>query len=413
MSQEVKLINIKDLVLWTENPREPINPHAKDQDIVNKALEDRASKWTLSKLAKEMGEFYDFSELPTVVYHDKKPVVYDGNRRMILAKLKHGLVEYNGYSAMDIPEIPIQIPCNVCTEDVALKNVYRKHSESGSWQPLERDMFLNKFMKERKSAFLIIEENTHLISNNPHLNQRFVKEEILRDDLLQEMGFDTKSNKLISVHSEEDAIKIFHDISQKVKEKTISTRNNRGRILDILDKSTKKIISSNKSNHYQTLKLDTSLVSFDKIEKTPRQTRRTAAKNTEIFGGKLILRVGDINSLYRDIEDLYNYYLENKKQLSELFPSLIRMSLRLLCEAAAKDTKTNLDGFINKNFSKAKGNLSKEYKTTLSNQNVTESSMIQLLHTGAHNYSSSTNIEQTIAMSIIIGEILKITHEKK
>jgi len=37
MDQEVKELNIKDLVLWTENPRDPIDEFATDQDIVDKA----------------------------------------------------------------------------------------------------------------------------------------------------------------------------------------------------------------------------------------------------------------------------------------------------------------------------------------------------------------------------------------
>lgn len=38
MKQEIKYIPIKDLVLWTENPRDPISPNASDQDVVNRAL---------------------------------------------------------------------------------------------------------------------------------------------------------------------------------------------------------------------------------------------------------------------------------------------------------------------------------------------------------------------------------------
>ncbi len=75
MDEEVKYISIKKLVLWTENPRDPIDKKAVDQDIVNRALDDDLRKWTLATLAKEMGDYYDFSELPTVVYHGKIPVV--------------------------------------------------------------------------------------------------------------------------------------------------------------------------------------------------------------------------------------------------------------------------------------------------------------------------------------------------
>lgn len=189
MNQEVIYINIKELVLWTENPRDPIDENATDQDIVDKALDDQFYKWNLAKLAKEMGDYYDLSELPTVVYHGQKPVVYDGNRRIILGKIKHGFVVPSKPTNIQIPYFPEEIPCNVCTEKIALNNVYRKHSDTGSWQPLERDIFLYKFMEEEKSAFLILEEDTRIISANPHLNKGFVKDEIFKEENLKSMGF--------------------------------------------------------------------------------------------------------------------------------------------------------------------------------------------------------------------------------
>ena len=143
-NQEVRNIKIKDLVLWTENPRDPIDETAADQDIVDIALTTRSSKWELSKLAKEMGAYFDLSEIPTVVYNGNKPVVYDGNRRVILAKIKLGLAKLPEDSKIVLPDFPEEIPCNVCTKDVAIKNIWRKHENNGSWQWLERDIFAPK-----------------------------------------------------------------------------------------------------------------------------------------------------------------------------------------------------------------------------------------------------------------------------
>lgn len=412
MEQEVKYIKIQDLVLWTENPRDPINQNATDQDIVDRALNDEFSKWTLPKLAKEMGDYYDFSELPTVVYHDNKPVVYDGNRRIILGKVKHGFVTVPNQTNIKIPNFPEEIPCNVCIKKIALNNVYRKHSDTGSWQPLERDIFLHKFMGEEKSAFLILEEDTGIIRANPHLNQRFVKEEIFRDDILETMGFTIKDGRLNSVHNDQEAYSILSDISQKIDKKEITTRKNRGKIIEILEPQSQKLIDQNKSN-----KLHLSKIKFGESKdgtKTTRQTKRTNKKDNELFGGKLYLRIGDVSNLYRDILDLYHFYIEKKDELSQTFPSLIRMSLRLLCETAAKeDNNKKFENYLKGHFSDAKSTLDQNIKTTLSNQNVNEASIVQLLHTGAHNYQSSSNMEQTIALSIIIGAIISLTHGKE
>ena len=410
MDQEVKYIHIKDLVLWTENPRDPIDENAVDQDIVNRALNDDLHKWTLANLAKEMGDYYDFSELPTVVYHGQKPVVYDGNRRIILGKIKHGLVETPNGADTLIPDFPEEIPCNVCSKKIALINVYRKHSDTGSWLPLERDVFLHKFMGKEKSLFLVLEEETGIISENPHLNQRFVKEEVFKEETLKSMGFFIENGNLHSIHNNQEGYSILSDISRKIEQKDITTRKNRGKVIEVLEPSSQRIIDHNKKNIPHPSKI--TFAESKDPGKNKRLSSRTPKKKAMLFGGKLYLRMGEVSNLYRDIVDLYEFYIKNKNHLSQTFPILIRMSLRLICEIASKDRNTNLDNYLKNNFKKAKETLNQDVKTTLANQNVRGNSIIQLLHTGAHYYESSSNMEQTIALTIIIGAIITITHGK-
>lgn len=135
--QHIVDIKLDDLVLWSENPRDPLDEEADNEVIIQKALgeEPDSPRWQLSKLAKEMGDDYDFSELPTVVpiENSNKYRVYDGNRRVILAILKsRGITP--GSSQIQLPMFPEAIPCNVCTKEIALKHVFRKHNDSGSWR---------------------------------------------------------------------------------------------------------------------------------------------------------------------------------------------------------------------------------------------------------------------------------------
>lgn len=407
MSQSVQTIKMSDLVLWTENPRDPIRVRVSNQQIVDRAVSDPANKWNLLKLAREMGPHYDYSELPTVVFRGKTPVVYDGNRRVALGMIAAGLVK--GEIDIDLPDFPDALPCNVCSEDIALMNVYRKHAETGSWAPLERDIFLNKHMGEEKTAFLVIEEATGLISGNPHLNQRFVKEEIFHEDVLEKLGILVRSGKVTSRHSSGETRAILEDISRKVKDKTISTRHNRGKVKAVLDPHHQKLIEEHKAAKPREVGL--------KRKSAPevidqRRTRRTQTKAHALFGGPLFLSVGAVSNLYRDIVDLEAFYTQNKDRLSASFAALLRMALRLLCETAAKDRSKTLDGYVRGEFAAAKASLDQNAKTTLANQNVTESSIVQLLHTGAHNYAAAANVEQTMAMSIVIGAILTGTHGK-
>jgi hypothetical protein len=411
MSQQIKVISIKDLVLWTENPRDPIKPNAKDQEVVNRAFIDKLAKWNLQKLAKQMGSRYDFSELPTVVYQGKKPVVYDGNRRIVLGKVKHGLVTIPKEINYSIPEYPDKIPCNVCSKKIGLENVLRKHGESGSWSPLERDIFLHKFMGKEKSAFLILEEETGIITENPKLNKRFVKEEVFDIASLDKLGFSIKNGSVYSVHNNIEGFNILNDIAKKVESSKISTRNNRGKVLEVLTPTNQKSVKSNIKKKSHLAKI--SFRKEDKDAKKGKITRRTKKKASAIFGGDLYLVLGETSNLYRDIVDLYNFYITRKDSLSDSFPGLIRMALRLLCESASKDKKSKMENYLKKYFDEAKKGLDSDIRTTLSNQNVTKSSITQLLHTGAHKYQSSSNMEQTIAMTIIIGSILTLSHGKK
>lgn len=409
MKQEVKLLKLADLVLWTENPRDPIRADAKDQDIVDKALSDTHGNWGLPKLARAMGGHYDFSELPTVVFHGKRPVVYDGNRRIVLGKIKLNLVNAQGIDPSGLPDFPQQIPCNVCSKEIALINVYRKHADSGSWRPLERDIFLHKHMNQPKSPFLVLEEQTGIISANPFMNRRFVKEEIFRDEVLAKIGLKIDGGKFQSKHANAETSTILSDITRKVRDKVINTRDNRGEVLEVLDSHTQEIVATNGLKKFKN-------AATDKPELEPKaaqiKTRRTLPKAAKIFGSPLYLKSGDVSNLYRDLVDLHAFYANNKTKLSQSFPSVIRMALRLLAETAAKDIGEDMADYVKSRFPHAKARLNQDHKTTLSNQNVTESSIVQLLQTGAHNYSAASNMEQSLAVSIVLGAILTNSHGK-
>ena len=404
MSQEIRNILLKDLVLWSENPRDPITSDASNEDIVARAISN-SEKWELQKLANNMGDFYDFSELPTIVYKKGKPIVYDGNRRVILGLLSHHLVNIE-HNIKNIPSYNITIPCNVCSEDIALQSIWRKHAESGSWDPLERDIFQHNHLKKDKSNFIIIDEATGLISNNKELNKVFVKEEIFSNENLKKLGFSIQRGKLCSQHSELEGQRILDNLAEQVKNKNISTRKNRGKVYEILKPENQKVIDANWTNPSKEY---TSTNPITPVVK--RQSARSKKKATPIFGGKLYLNSGDVSDLYRDITELYDFYDKHKNKLGPSFPVIIRMALRLLVESAADDK--GIKDYIDQHFENAKLNLSQDEKTTLFSHNVSEKTLTQLLHIGAHKYGASKNLEQSLAMSLLIGKILEQSHGQK
>ena len=257
-----------------------------------------------------------------------------------------------------------------------------------------------------------------------------MKEEIFSEVLMNKMGFSLEKGILKSFYNEQEARSILEDLSQKIKDKEITTRKNRGKVVEVLKPSSQQLIDQNNTSPRlveaaaeqpvdgrngntspHSIKVDVEKP-VDK-QGVSRQSKRTLKKEPELFGGRLYLYIGEVSDLYRDIVDLYRFYVERKSALSQTFPSLIRMSLRLLCEAAAKENNKLMKDYLQSNFASAKERLDQDTKTTLSSQNITEDSIVQLLHIGAHKYQASSNIEQTLALSIIIGAILLITHGKE
>ena len=423
MQQKIEYIKVKELVLWTENPRDPIDSSASDSDIVKQAVLDSRKKWNLKSLANEMGAYYDFSELPIVVYKDNKPVVYDGNRRVALAKLKLGLVSVDGIDCDSLPEVPIDLPCNVCTEEIALESVYRKHVRSGnSWSILERDIFASKFQHSGKSVFLMFEESTEgFISKHPEMNQRFVRDEVLTETNLKEMGFEFQDGTLRTRHSDKEVEVLLENLLDKIKTKAISTRGPyRGKPISVLDIRVQEIIAANRDKELRSYCTHTTITNEEPsltygVNKpfATRKTRITKSTKTPFFGRKLILKPGSVNNLYRDISTLCEI-IENKENIfSDYVFAIIRMSLRLLCETAYKDLNhKDYKEYILAYGPKAKKKLDQDTKTLLSNQNVTTDTLTQLLNTGAHNYLSSTSVEQAKCISILLGTILEESHGK-
>lgn len=416
-NQEIRNLKIEDLVLWTENPRDPISPDSSDQDVAVKAFDDVDGRWNLKKLIADMGEYYDYSELPIVVFDQDRPVVYDGNRRVLLGKIKKGLVSVpTGYDLdiSKIPEFPDMLPCNVCTQDIALKSVCRKHSDIGSWDILGRDVFMHKYMHEPKSTFLIVDEFTGLISGNPSLNKRFVKDEVFTDSVLEQLGFKVEGEVLKSSLTAAGQKRVLEDLKEKIVNKTISTRRNRYSVRGALDETSKRLIDNSKDNPFAEVSaFGATQLEDPVIRRTPRKTKRTRKVDLSFMGETIELKLGNVNDLYRDILSIAQFYQENIEKLSNKFPALLRMSLRLLVETAAGEDKKTIDKYIDTYFDKGKALLSKDEKTTLSNNSVAKASLSQLLNTGAHNYSDSLSYDKAYAMSLIVAKMLSISHGRK
>lgn len=341
--QEIKSIKVDDLRLWTENPRDPINTELSDYDVIRRAIDENPKDWNLDKLYSEMGNYYDFSEIPTVVYVNDVPVVYDGNRRVALLKYLQNPDLYSKlsgklYLAQESPQMLSlrEIPCNVCDAETALTNIERKHSSNGSWSVLQRDYFLHYHRGYPKSTLLILEEQTKLISTNRKMNQRFVRDEVLTPKNLKDLGIsiDNESEKILSVYDEEKTQEILSNIVDAVNDKRITTRgNNRGQL-----KATIESARPSKPSDIKEFDLESSKEFRPKTEDEdiPQKRRTPISKKPEIlFGKTLALKDGQVNDLYRAVDGIFNRFKSDPREMNIVLP-IIGMSLRLLLDVAAR-----------------------------------------------------------------------------
>lgn len=424
--QDIQKIKVKDLCLWTENPRDPIDTDATDTDIIKHAIDENPKAWNLDKLVAEMGAHYDLSELPTVVYIDDKPVVYDGNRRVAVLKYLQNPQLYSevsgrlplGYESQELKDLT-EIPCNVCNRETALINIERKHSSNGSWGILQRDYFLSTHRGQKKSFFQEIEEQTGLISQHPKMNQRFVKEELLTPKKLEEIGFSRTKDGLIANYTDDKSKMIFDEIVSAVNDGSIDTRTSRGKLKNALLKRNPNLqkelegFDKNKSTNIVHITPD---APKERVRKTP------ISRSVDIaFGRTLSLKDGPVNDLYRGIDMIYASNHKDEKRLACVLP-IVGMSMRLILDVAARkyyeengSTKIARDQLYKEFLKEAKQNMSQENKNFVSLTTgwlSDKENMDGLLAKYAHgNITAQKN--DILNASIIVGDILEVYFKKE
>ena len=379
--QQVEYIPLDDLVLWTENPRDPLDGDYTNDDVIRRATDGRNEKqWQLSKLSKEMGDRFDLSELPTVCRIDDGPKyrVYDGNRRVILAMLRKAGLTTEGQQQLVPPDFPDPIPCNVCDEETALENVERKHRGNGSWKQYERDRFMFDYRGGPKTVLIRLEELIKAVTKWPALNMRYVEDDVFNKKHLEEMGL---------LPDEPDfgvPLELLEELVEAVADKLdneLNTRNARndpasvlpGELMDRIrearhrrpagekaDGRERELPSDNSEPPSQShggpgrddvLRTDTSgtLPHTDASARRRRgRTRQVKPASIPVFGNPsgLRLQTGDVNNMYRTLEELWNMYARGGMRNAAAFVPIFRMGLRLLIDTAAMERCGGLDRYV-------------------------------------------------------------------
>ncbi|OXN00375.1 hypothetical protein [Bifidobacterium vansinderenii] len=449
--QRVEYIPLDDLVLWTENPRDPLEGAYTNDDVIRRAIDKRnEGQWQLHKLAKEMGDKFDLSELPTVCKIDDGPMyrVYDGNRRVILAMLRKRGFSVDGQRQLIPPDFPDPMPCNVCDKRTALENVERKHKGKGSWKQYERDCFMFRYMGGPKTVLMKLEDLIGAVTEWPILNTGFVEKDVFNKKHLEEMGL-LPDEPDFGVPSE-----LLRELVEAIAGKLdneLNTRNARNNPASALPKDLIKRLKESQRRHSANKKTDTQekahadarshsmpepvaeseeqdgadLFDLPKVpvqdstlkENRKARTRQVSSSPVAVFGGPLHLKSGNVNNMYRTLEELWNMYRNEDIQNREAFVPIFRMGLRLLTETAASEhwEHGGLKSYVDAYAERGKTNLRKRKEgqdllTFVSNHQVSPDNLLRLLQSGAHAYASTRAEGQTLAMSVLVGEMLTLSH---
>ena len=420
--QAIQTIKVEDLHLWSENPRDPIDHTSSNFDIIKRAIDENPKEWNLDKLVKEMGSHYDFSEIPTVVFIDGKPIIFDGNRRIAVLKYLQDRELYSSLTGKlffkdgpkELCEL-FEIPCNVCDKDTALTNIERKHVNNGSWGTLQREYFLHQHRGQSKSLFLMLEEQSGLISAFPSLNQGFVKDEVLTEKNLRDVGFGIQGAEIVSNYEDEEQSKeVLENISSLIESKDITTRKNRGKLKQILLEKypeSKKVITV-----FNDTK-GTNVIKYKFGSEDGKFRRRTpVTKQPDVlFGRKLILKGGPVNDLYCGICAIYEKFDGQENVLP-----IIGMSLRLLLDVAGRTYYEDKNGTVAKDdqisskfIKEAKRILSQKQKNSLSltlDWVSDKYSLEGILHKYAHgtiDYSKQAIVQNSKVVADILEHYFK------
>lgn len=421
--QKIQTIKVEYLHLWSENPRDPIDVKSSDFDIIKRAIDENPQEWNLDKLVEEMGKHYDFSEIPTVVYINEKPTVFDGNRRVAVLKYLQNKDLYSSLSGKlffgdgqkELREL-YEIPCNVCDKDTALTNIERKHVNSGSWGALQREYFLHQHRGQPKSLFLMLEEQSGLISAFPSLNQGFVKDEVLTEKNLKDIGFGIQDEKIVSNYNDKEQSDLLKNVSTLIENKDITTRKSRGKLKQVL---IEKYPDNEKMIRTFDNKKPKKIVEHDfNKEKNKTNKRTPVTKQLNIlFGKKLILQKGPVNNLYCGICAVYERFDGQENILP-----IVAMSLRLLLDTAARsyfiaigdNKEAEKDNAYKKFLKEAKKSLKKQQENSLSLNNEwlsDERNLDAVLGKYAHG-SITYKQGDILKDSIIVADILAYYFKK-
>lgn len=424
-----KTIHYTKLIVNPENYR--FDPVENQEEAIDLMLEEKGTE--IINLAKHILEhgLDEAKDFRVLEIESGNYLVLDGNRRTTAIKCLHDQSLIKDEKIKKVFEnllkvkrtLPTNIQCFVYKEEKsAAKWIKLDHTGKNdgagqdSWGSAEKDRFAYKFegkISPAMQAVSVIESDLKKKIDTKKLKISTINRILSNPESRSYLGVNISGGKLTFTADKKESLERLDKLFNKVITDNVTVANvyHTPQTIDFM----KNLFGNKpKDSTKPTLAFhENEGIKSEENEQTTRKTQREKGKQQKFFGTDLILKKSDTNNIYMDILDLHSFYVSNAGKLSKNFPAMIRMSLRLLVESATSEGKKIAD-YVNSNFTEAKKTLTTDQKTTLANNSIGNAgNLIQLLQSGAHDYTNSANFEQTIAMSVIIGSMLNVTHSKQ
>jgi hypothetical protein len=419
MKPDEKTIKVTEINLDQENPRFP--PVNSQREAINAMLADQGEK--LVKLALDIYQNGLNPSVKLILFKEGKQFVDgDGNRRLTALKILEtpSLAEAfpkirKGIDAiLKRPgEVPTEVGCVIFQDRESARHwiaVNHGGEQEGrgqiNWNPEQKDRFERKPSIGLEALDLLTHRGLITSDDKSQVNKTTLDRLLNYKDVKADLAITKKGG-----HFNFGDVDYLRKVVLNLRGKTVDAVYTKEKGKAFIRES---IATTGSGSDAPGAKVSSNPTEPGNAGTGPgSRSRRIKKHSLPLFGGKLSLKTGHVNNLYRDVESLHDFYQNEKGRLSADFIVIIRMSLRILAETAAKDLKKDINDYLTENFELAKKSLDQNAKTTLSNQNVSKDSIIKLFHTGAHDYHNSKNEEQALALSIILGAMLNLTHGKQ
>ena len=419
MKPDEKTIKVTEINLDQENPR--FLPTNSQREAINAMLDDQGEK--LVKLALDIYQNGLNPSVKLILFKDGKQFVDgDGNRRLTALKILEtpSLADSFPKIRKDIDtilkrpgEVPTEVGCVIFQDRASARHwiaVNHGGEQEGrgqiTWNAEQKDRFERKPSIGLEALDLLTLRGLITSDDKSQVNKSTLDRLLSYKDVKTDLSITKRGDHFI-FGNVENLRKIVLNLRGKAVDEVYTATKGRTFVQESIA-ATGAAPAPTGGNSNSNLNAQGSTG----IEPGSR-SRRIKKASLPVFGGKLSLKTGHVNNFYRDVESLHDFYQNEKGRLSSDFIVIIRMSLRMLAETTAKDLKQDLKDYLSENFDSAKKSLDQNAKTTLSNQNVSKESIVKLFQTGAHDYHNSKNEEQALALSIILGAMLNLTHGKK